>query len=174
MARQRGTDLDDVADNNRGQRAKITDKINQVKFPDGKWLQARLFGAIYTYAGYWVKTKKKDGKPATFYVPCPSYDPSTQQRDSAIYDAWRDLEAQQIADDVPPAERLVRFAVKGYINGIVRSAEKDKPRKVSITKAEAKSRIKDKDSDSWTPVFGFPLGKAALGKLKEQGQLNTY
>jgi len=173
MAKQKGTDLDDIADGAGGKRPRITDKVNMVKFPEGKWLQARLFGPIYTYAGYWVKTKKKDGKAATFYVPCPSYDPNTQQRDSSKYDPWRDLEAQQIADDVPQAERLVRFAKKGYINGIVRSAEKDKPRKVSATKKELKTRFKDKDSDSWTPVFGFPLGTAALNKLKEQGQLNT-
>src|SRR4051812_27996658 len=102
----RGTDLDQVNTGN-NKRARISDKIPLFKFPEKKWVTVRIFGSIYTYGGYSVSTKNKEGKKTNFYTPCPSYDPSTQQRDSLIYDPWRDLEASQ--SDVKYEDRLVRF-----------------------------------------------------------------
>ena len=167
----RGTDLDNV-NTGSNKRAKISDKIPVFKFPEKKWVTLRVVGAIFTYAGYSVTTKNKDGKKVNFYTPCPSYDPKTQQRDSGIYDPWRDLEASQ--SDVAYEDRLVRLTQAGFVNAILRKAQKDKPRKVpKVTKKEAKTGFKETDSDSWTPYVPVRFPKGAIGKLKDLTGLNT-
>lgn len=172
MAKQKGTDLDEVASNGGNNRQKISDVITLFKFPEKKWVTLRLHGPIFTYGGYWVTTKTKEGKKTKFYTPAPSYDPSTQQRDSTIYDPWRDLEAKQA--DMERDDKTLNFATAGFLNGIFRTAQRDAPRKqAKHTSAERKSGFKDKDSDSYTPNVAIRLPYGALQKMKDQSGLNV-
>ena len=59
MAKQQGTDLDNVAVGSNSKRAKPEDKVPLFKFKDGVWYTFRLVGPIFTYGTYWVKTKTK-------------------------------------------------------------------------------------------------------------------
>ncbi len=129
MAKQTGTDLDSVVTSNNSKRPRIDETITLFKFPPKKWITFRIFGPIFTYGGYWVKTKTKEGKKTQFYTPCPSYDPSTGTRDSTKYDPWRDLEAKQ--SDMERDDRSLNFAVAGFTNAILRQAQRDKPAKVA-------------------------------------------
>src|SRR5471030_507707 len=168
---QKGTDFDEVVTGG-GKKAKITDKVPVYKFPEKKWVTFRLFGSIYTYGGYWMQYKSKEGKKGRFYTPISSYNPETQQREASIYDPWRDLLASQV--DVKKEDQLGNFTKQGFMNGISRKMQKDAPRKLpKIGKKEAKSGFKEKDSDSWTPVVPLRLTTSVLGKLKEQGALNV-
>ena len=168
---QKGTDLDSVSSRN-SNRPKISDKIPVFKFPEKTWMTFRIFGPIFTYGGYWVKTKTKEGKASQFYTACPSYDPETQQRDSSIFDPWRELEERQ--SGMERDDKLVNFTTQGFMNAIFRKAQADAPRKqAKHTKKEAKSGFKDKDSDSFTPVVPLRLTYGAMQKLKEQAGLNT-
>src|SRR5471030_1847217 len=168
---QKGTDFDEVVTGG-GKKAKITDKVQVYKFPEKKWVTFRLFGSIYTYGGYWMQYKSKEGKKGRFYTPAPSFNPETQQREASIYDPWRDLLASQV--DMKKEDQLGNFTKQGFMNGISRKMQKDAPRKLpKIGKKEAKSGFKEKDSDSWTPVVPLRLTTSVLGKLKEQGALNV-
>jgi hypothetical protein len=168
---QSGTDLDDVSTGGK-RRADIGDKITILKFPERKWITLRIHGPIFVYGGYWVKTKKKDGKRGQFYTPCPSYDPKTQERDSKKYDPWRQLEESEA--DLKPEERHVNFTQHGYMNALSRAAQRDKPKsRTKPTKAERKTGFKDKDSDTWTANVAVKLPPGAVRKLKEQAGLNV-
>ncbi len=172
MAKQTGTDLDDVSGGGNNKRPRIDETIAVFKFPPKKWVTLRIFGPIFTYGGYWVTTKTKDGKKTKFYTPCPSYDPATQQRDSTIYDPWRDLEAKQA--DMERDDKTLNFSKAGFTNAIFRKAQKDAPRKLAKhTKHERKTGFKEKDSDSFTPVVALRLPGGAITKLKEQAGLNV-
>lgn len=172
MAKQQGTDLDEIRSNSGEKKVSIGEKVNLLKLPQKKWVVLRLFGPAYTYAGYWVTTKKKDGSKGAFFVDCPSYDPKTQLRDSTIYDPWRDLEAQEA--NLDPKDKTVKFSRTVYFNGIFRAAQAQEPSKLAKhTASERKTGIKEKDSDSWSPVYACKFTAAVAGKIKEQQGLNT-
>ena len=172
-------DLDDTKTNSRGEkRPQVGDLVAVYKFPEKKWTTVRLFGALSSEGGYWVKTKKKDGGKTRFYTPAPSYDPETQERDSTRYDPWSELAdkqgALQKAKEITKEHALLNFARCWWAQGIVRSEQKKLPETMPrITKTEAKTGFKEKDSDSLTPCFGIKLGASLLGKIKELKGLNT-
>lgn len=171
-------DLDDVKGNQRDRRPTMGDLTRVFKFPEKKWVTVRLRGGMQPEAGYWVKTKKKDGKSTKFFTPCPSFDSKTQERDSTKYDPWRDLQLQEKAridsKEISRDEGLVQYASHFWMEGIVRSEQKKQPRKLpKPTKGEVKSGFKDKDSDTWTPVFVIKIGRSLAQKLKELKSLNV-
>jgi len=181
-------DLDDGKAGGRGDKApRVSDLAQIYRFPDKKWVTARLMPGLFPYAGYWVTTKKRDGGKATFFVPCPSFDPVSQTRDSTKPDPWRDFEIAWKAANPSDGgnskkggkakgpECPVRFAQEWYMDAIIRSEQK----KLSGSKlprptpAERKSGFKDLSSDSLTPVYGVKLGRSILGKLQELKGLNV-
>lgn len=173
MAKQgQGIDLGDYKGNNSRNKPRIDDLITLYKWPVKKWTTARLYGPFYSYAGYWVKTKNKEGKPTRFFVECPSWDSATQRQDNTIYDPWRDqMEAER---DLANEDKNIQFVVHYYINAIIRSNQDNRPGKaVKPSKSEAKSGFKEKDSDSWTPVGAIRFPRGVVGKLQEFKALNV-
>ena len=87
------TDFDDVKDPGRNQRFTAKDKVNLLSLTKGAWTPVRFVGGLTAYGRYWIQSKNKDGKAIRYSIPCPSFDPKTQERDSTIFDPWRDAEA---------------------------------------------------------------------------------
>lgn len=171
-------DLDDVKGNNRDRRPQMGDLVNVYKFPDKKWVTLRLTPGMEPEAGYWVKTKKKDGKSTKFYIPCPSFDPATQERDSTKKDPWRDLQMKEQAaikaGDMSKDEALIQYSQHYWMTGISRLEQKKQPSRLpKPTANERKTGFKEKDSDSWTPKFAVKVGRSLAGKLKDLKGLNT-
>src|ERR1700682_191378 len=100
MAKQQGTDFGDVKMNSRQEKQSVADKITPFKLAEGKWTTLRTAGALYSYVTYWCKIDAKDMSPKAkrFPVVSPSWDPSTQQFDSTIYDPWLALANSQTFD----------------------------------------------------------------------------
>ena len=173
-------DLEDGrTDNGRDRQPGVGDLVDVYKFPPKKWTSVRLFGGLYSAAGYWVKTKKKDGTLTKFPTACPSYDPSKQERDSTIPDPWRDFQQAQL-QALSEEERkekkniLVDYNQRWYMEGIVRVLQKQLPERMpKPTKQEAKTGFKDKDSDSLTAKRCIPLGRSLLGKIQALKSLNV-
>jgi hypothetical protein len=168
---QKGTSFDDVKSGG-GNRSRITDKINVFEFPEKKFVTLRIFGGTFSYSTYWIKGKKKDGKPTKFPVVSPSYDGDTQQFDSTKYDPWHAMWAEE--KGVKREEQTVQISTKYYVNAIFRHAQKQEPgKKARPTPEERKTGYKDKDSDSWTPVVALALPPTVVRKIKELAQLNV-
>ena len=173
-------DLDDGKTGGRGERAPgVRDLVDVFKFPEKKWTTIRLLPGLFSTAGYWVTTKKKDGGKGKFFVECPSYDQPSQERDSTKLDPWRDC-AAQLSADLSEKERkdrdkqLLQFTQEWWMNAIIRSKQKQLPERMpKPTKAERASGFKDKDSDSLTAKAVIKLGRSLLGKIQELKGLNT-
>jgi hypothetical protein len=174
-------DLDDgKTGGGRGERRPdVGDLVEVYKFPEKKWVTLRLLPGLFSTAGYWIKSKKKDGKPVKFPKPCLSYDPQAQERDSTVPDPWRDAQTF-LRDNMTEKERgdrdaqLIQFTQNWWMEAIVRSAQKSLPdRMPKPTAAERKTGFKEKDSDSLTAKRVIRLGKSLLGKIQELKGLNT-
>lgn len=179
MARQQGTDFDEVKTNNRQEKQSVTDKVSLLKFPEGKWTTIRPFGGLFSYVTYWCKIDPKDTSPKAkrFPVISPSWDPKTQQFDSTIYDPWLELANSQTLDKEDKdarSKQLVQIQKTFYINAISRAAQKNAPARMpKPTSEERKSGFKDKDSDTFTPWVALPLGVSLVGKIKDLTGLNV-
>jgi hypothetical protein len=174
MARQQGTDFDEVQTGGGGGRnkKKVTDIITPFKFPEKKWVVLRPIGPIHSYSTYWIKAKKRDGKPTKFPTDSPSFDPSTQKFDSTKYDPWYELYVAE--KDVDKDDQHVQINRRWWCNMLFINALKQKPRRPpKPTAAERKSGFKDKDSDTWTPWVPVGLPKGAVEKIKDLTGLNT-
>lgn len=167
--KNRGKDLDDINVGGGDTRPRIEELIQVYKFPEGKWVRVRLHGPVYTTGGFWVTVKKKDGSRGAFYTPAVSYDPDTQTLDSTIADPFRD--AQKVLNT--EENQVIQFAKRGYINGIVRSEQKNLPSRIRPTKEEEKTGFKDRDSDTPTPNKAIPLTPGLLKKIQALKELNT-
>jgi len=175
-----GTDFDDVKGGGREKKSRPEDKVDVYHFPEKKWIQMRVLGKVFAYAGYWIAGKNKEGKPIKYYVECPSFDPATQERDSTIYDPWRDAEAKLRAkaesdgEDMKNWRSPIQFVKNYWVCMISRSlqrkfnAEDNKP-----TKIERTTGFKDKDSDTLTPVVAVRIPTSLAGKIKGLKELNT-
>ena len=178
MAKQQGTDFDTVKTSNRKERQSIEDNINLFRFPEGKWVTLRLVGGLFSYATYWCKVDNKDPKSTKrFSVVSPSWDPTTQEFDSTIYDPWRDLNDSQPYDKDDKDFRnkqLVQIQKRFYLNAISRAAQKNAPSRLpKPTAGEREAGFKDKDSDTWTPYVVVGMSPGLVQKIKELSDLNT-
>lgn len=179
-------DLDDAkTSNNRDREPSVSDLCQVYKFPERKWTSIRLVPGLYSTAGYWVSVKKKDGTFTKFYINAPSYNPKTQERDSAIADPWRDFSEQESlslkdidrddkdAYNKAKSKQRVQYAQSYYMEAIIRSKQKALPSKLPRpTAQERESGFKEKDSDSITPFEVVRLGRSLLGKIQELKGLN--
>ena len=173
MARQQGTDLDEVKTGRGNNKEKVSDKIEVHTLRPNKYETHRIFGPTFTYATYWVKTKTKDGKFTKFPVDSPSWNPTTQEFDSSVYDPWYDHHRYEIENDVDQKDRLIQVDVKYYVNSISRAKQQDEPRKrPRMTAQEKKTGFKEKDSDSWTPVVALRLPSGPVKKIKDFKAMN--
>lgn len=166
-----GHDLDDFKGNTgRNDRPRPEDLVDLYKIPKNTWVTLRPVGGIFVTAGYWVTTKKKDGKSTgRFFQDCPSWDPDTQQQDSTVFDPWRDSAERLNTKE----EKVIQFARSCYMNFIVRSLQRDKPRKLKEpTKDERKSGFKDKDSETWTPYRPVRMPPSLVTKIQQLKGIN--
>jgi hypothetical protein len=177
--KREGTDLDDVKDSGRTRAARPDDKVDVFQFPEKKWVTLRLIGKTFAYGGYWVRGKKKDGSPVSYYVESPSFNPATQERDSTIYDPWRDAEVI-VRESISEEDRKkgvrapLNFSRTFWMNAINRVLQKKFDAKGNKpTKAERVSGFKDKDSDTITPVVAVRFPQSLANKLRGLKELNT-
>lgn len=173
-------DIDDVKANSRKERdPSIGDQVEVFKFPKKKWTNIRLInkgGGIHPTAEYWVKTKKADGSKTKFPVACPSWDPSTQERDSTKYDPWRDYGEAEFQKNGKEGrdKNKIQFGRSNWAQAIIRVIQEDEPKKKpKYTKSESKSGVKEKDSDSWTPIKAIKMPGSFLSQVQELKQLNA-
>lgn len=174
-------DLDDMpVSGGQGERRKQpSDVIVITPLPDGKYKRLRPIGGVTAIAGHWIKTKKKDGTPASFYMPCPAWDTETSSRqggDGSEHCAWCRNEAKEKAAEVDPQKRLSRFSVDYYSNFIDRVMQKKGPPESSDppTPEEKASGFKDKESETWTPCVAVRLTSSGIRSMKDLKQLNTH
>jgi len=168
MARQAGTDLDDVKTSRGGNKEKVTDKIEIHSFKPNTYETHRIFGPTFPYCTYWVKTAKKDGKGFTrFPVDSPSFNPSTQEFDRSKYDPWYELHLKELEDGVKNDDVMIQVQTKYYVLSISRAKQKNEPaRRPKNTAEEKKTGFKEKDSDSWTPVVALALPSTPVRKIQ--------
>lgn len=165
-----GRDLDDVPTGGRTDKKRPEDIVEMYPFPDKKWVTLRLHGPVYSYGVHWVSTTKKDGGATRFLTECARFDLSTGQRDSSKYCPWCEFGEVKGADD----KAIVQFATNNYANAIIRKLQQDAPSEPDApTKKEARTGIKDKESDTWTPNRVVRLTGSLIKLLKELKQLNT-
>lgn len=172
MARQAGTSFDDAKTNTRSERVKITDLITLFKWPERKWVTVRFYPELHSYATAWVKTITKDKKEIKFPAPLRSYDPTTMEFDSTVYDPWNDLFLAE--KDLDQKERCIQVSRKFYGNMIVRKLQANLPEKMpKPTPEEKETGFKDKDSDTPTCWSAFALPPGAIRKIQELKGVNT-
>jgi hypothetical protein len=174
MARQAGTDLDDVKTSRRSSKGRTDDKVEIHKFKPNVYETHRIFGPTYTYSQYWIKVKKKDGNWTKFPVDSPSWDPVKQEFDRSKYDPWYEYHLKEIEDDVKPEKRLIQVGVSYWTLSISRKKQKDEPaRPPKPTKTELKTGFKEKDSDSYTAVVALRLPGTPVDKIRGFKSMNV-
>lgn len=145
---------------------KAEDIVDVLKLPNDEWLSTRAVGPVVAVGGHWVNVEppKKDGKTKAFWVPCLSFDPRTEERDSTKKCPW--------CDDT---SGWVRGSLDYWQNMIVRSLEELKPGKMSEpTKKEAKTGFKEKGSKTWTPCRALRIPPGYMRDFKKQAALNRH
>lgn len=173
MATKRSVSFDDAKTNSRTEKIKVTDLISLVKLPEKKWVTGRLYGGLNSYATGWVNYKNKEGKKGKFPVNLRSYDPTTGQFDSTIYDPWFALWQREKDEGVPKEKMTIQINKKFYADFLLRSAQRQQPSTLTKpTRAERESGFKDKDSDTWTPWTVFAMPPTLVEKVKELKGLN--
>jgi hypothetical protein len=172
MPRQPGVSFDDAKTNTRTERVRVTDLITLFKWPERKWVTVRFHPELHSYAMAWVKGKTKEGKEVKFPAHMRSYDPSTMEFDSTVYDPWNDLFLSE--KDKKQDERVIQVSRKFYGNMIVRKLQSQMPNVLpKATPEEKQSGFKDKDSETWTCWSGFALPPGAIRKIQDLKGLNT-
>ena len=174
MARQQGTDLDEVKTSRGGNKTRIDEKIEVHTLKPNVYEQHRIFGPTYTYSQYWVVGKKKDGSPTKFPVDSPSWDPVKQEYDRSIYDPWYDYHIWEVENDVDEKKRLIQVGVSYWTLSISRKKQKDEPaHRPKPTKEELKTGFKEKNSDSYTPVVALRLPSTPVKKIQGFKSMNV-
>lgn len=172
MPRQTGVSFDDAKTNTRPERVRVSDLITLFKWPEKKWVTVRFYHELHSYATAWVDSKTKDGKKTKFPAPLRSYDPSTMEFDSTIYDPWNDLFLAE--KEKEQKERVIQVSRKFYGNMVVRKLQSAQPAKLpKPTAEEMESGFKDKDSETWTCWSAFALPPGAIRKIQELKGINT-
>ncbi len=173
MSKRRGHDFSEVRTNTGGDKSpSIREQVDQFKFPPDKFVTVRIISPVYMYAGYWVATKKKDGSPAKFYMPSPSYDPDSQSFDTTKFDPF--FEISKGEKGVERDARMVQIQKYGYCNAIIMHEEARRPERIPRpTEQELATGFKEKDSDSWTPVKVLRLSSTMMEQIQGIAQTNV-
>lgn len=171
------SDLGDIPTGNKEKRSKPDERVAVYKFPKNKWVRLRLLTGMVTTAGYWVTTKKKDKTEGRFFAPCNSYDYDTHDRDDNKVDPWRDAAAElnEYSEDKANSKKVISFQKTFWIGAIIRSEQDNAPaNQPQHTKAERETGFKDKDSDSWTPVYAVRMTKTLVERIQGLRGTNTH
>lgn len=171
------SDLGDIPTGGREKRSKPDERVAVYKFPKNKWVRVRLLTGMVTTAGYWVTTQKKDKTEGRFFAPCNSYDYDTHEVDENKVDPWRDAakELNEYHEDRNKAKKVISFSKTYWIGAIIRSEQDNAPaNQPQHTKAERETGFKDKDSDSWTPVYALRMTKTLVERIQGLKGTNTH
>lgn len=141
---------------------RIDELVTVFKPKPDKWYTIRLLGPNFSYGQHWFEVEKQAGGTAKFSKQCLRWNDEKETVDTTI--------------DCPYCEISARGkpGTEYYQNAIIREIQDRMPDDLGVTKAEAKTGFKDKDSDSVTPVnvMRFPAG--AVENLRNIGDLNKH
>lgn len=151
----RGTDMDAVVVREQRSSFKITDVVKLLEYPKVKgkpaWVTVRLFGPVYSQATFWVRNDRSNPKKK-FPKIVRCYDCEQHKIVADKYDPFYDYYRQELDENVEFKDRLLQYDRKFYMQAIVRKLQDDMPVKNRMTAEEKKTRIKDPESESYTPV----------------------
>lgn len=131
------------------------------KFENGKFYKMRLIGDPHIFFEHWIKVKKNDGGIAKVRKLC--IDPESAQ-------------ANNHDESKCPYCTLLRNKPRMVVlqNMIDRQLQKNEPRtRAEPTKAERKSGLKSKSSETWTPVVVGRLPGTVARKINDYTSNNT-
>lgn len=124
--------------------------VDIYKFPDRKWVMARLVGPVASTSMHWIEIRKKDGSKTKIPKYCLNWNQNTEEFED---------------HGCPYCAAELYADVTYWINAIIREIQEDEPRKkyppvesekkpVNIGDDEYpfKARLKDADSRTWTPA----------------------
>lgn len=161
----------------RDNRRKPSDVVELLKLKPKQFNRLRPLQGVYSYAGHWVKTIKKDGTKGNFYIPCSAWDAEEAVRkggNGAHHCAFCNYEAAAHAAGIESKDRMSRFSVDHYMNVIVRALQKNMPDDWAPTKDEEASGFKSLESSTPTPIRPFRMTDSLATKVKEQKELNVH
>jgi hypothetical protein len=167
----RGTDMDDVVVSNSAERFRLEDVV-EVLTLDKKWKTIRLFGPVYSKAGFWVQAKR--GSSKRFYVNCNCYDPESHDVSTSKYDPFYDEYQRQLDSNIEPKDRYIQFSKTFFMQCIVRSEVDKLPAKNRLNSSEKKTGNKDIGNESsFTPVRVIKITTGMMKKIKELKEDNV-
>lgn len=154
---------------NKSKEPRLDELIPIRKLKPGAFERFRFIGPKFAFAEHWIGIRKKNGETVKIRKLCHSFDQvSGEFKNECPY-------CSILGDK--PRKKFLTCAID-------RAAEKNKPRRaptpkpsesktVKLWDGESKGRIKDKSSDSWTPVTVLGLPTSAGGKIYDIVALNT-
>ena len=173
-----GTDMDSVVVRGNTSQAQDKDLVKFLEYPKVKgkpaWVTLRLFGPVYSKAGFWVKAKRYTGnKGKAFFKICRCYDTETHQIVADKYDPFYDEWRRERDENIPREEQLLTYQRYFYMQAIVRKLQDNMPAKNKLTASEKKSGFKEMESDSYTPVVVVRLTASLLQQIQDMKEDNV-
>ena len=173
-----GTDMDSVVVRGNTSQAQDKDLVKFLEYPKVKgkpaWVTLRLFGPVYSKAGFWVKAKRYTGnKGKAFFKICRCYDTETHQIVADKYDPFYDEWRRERDENIPREEQLLTYQRYFYMQAIVRKLQDNMPAKNKLTANEKKSGFKEMESDSYTPVVVVRLTASLLQQIQDMKEDNV-
>ena len=173
-----GTDMDSVVVRGNTSQAQDKDLVKFLEYPKVKgkpaWVTLRLFGPVYSKAGFWVKAKRYTGnKGKAFFKVCRCYDTETHQIVADKYDPFYDEWRRERDENIPREEQLLTYQRYFYMQAIVRKLQDNMPAKNKLTANEKKSGFKEMESDSYTPVVVVRLTASLLQQIQDMKEDNV-
>lgn len=166
----KGVSLDDVPTGGGSKLRQPADTVDLHQY-GSKMELIRLIEPLQVYGSHTVQTLKRDKTRTRFTTPCLAWDRETLKIDRTKKCPWCDHMTAFPSED--KENRQVSFSSTAYANGFLRASQKNPPELTEPTRKEAKTGVKDKESDTETIWQVFRLPVSILNKLKEFKQINA-
>jgi hypothetical protein len=151
----------------RQQKPRLDEDVEVYKFPKRKFVQVRYIGPFNSYAQAWIRFRKKDRTIGMFPKICLDYDPKQQE----------------FTKDVCPYRGAGIYTPQRFVcNMIVRDIQDNPPRRQRAATGDERRRrkmlgerwrIKDMDSNSYTPVRVHDMPAGVAERLAGLADTNT-
>ena len=139
------------------------DDLVEIFRPGKEYEELRLIGEVVAYATRWVSIYTKEDKKVNVPRVALNFDRNTSTFDDTVTDPYMSM----------PNE--VSTSVHYYVNAIVRDIQDEEPKKKpKPSKKEAKTGVKEKNSDSWTPVRVLRLPVSVARELRNLIGMNVH
>jgi hypothetical protein len=137
---------------------RLDDLVDVVKLPDGKWVCVRVVpSSVFMIRTHWInilasKSKREVRVPRICLGIHPDESPTKVKC---------------------PYDNVDSQTSDAYLLLVIdRSAQEDRPRKVTSTATERKTGFLDENSDSWTPIRVLRATPSLMTKIQELKDLN--